>query len=443
MLLRQFICTAGLLASLAAWPQTPSGGAQHCDASGVTRSEQEVQINQSPQDNQIASRLQKILAVTGWYKNLKVTSTEGIVRLRGQTAKASHSDWAEDLAGDTDGVVAVINEIQVTTPRWFDLRPARDEAETLVKRSVAFLPYLFTGILIFCIAWIVAGFAGRIGRRAAQQRIHNPLLVEIVAKLTALPVLVIGLYLVLRISGLDGIAATVLGGTGAVGIVAGLAMKNILENYFSGIMLSLRNPYNIGDVVELGGKMGVVQELTTRGTILVDFDGNHIIIPNTTIFGNVITNFTANPSIRQRFALNIGYQDSTSKAREIILDVLKNTEGILAEPEMMVVAEDFLPSAVKIGVYFWIDGKKTSGVKIKSLVMETVKARLQEAGISLPGEVRQLVFPQGIPEPGKKPEQLRPRHEDLAFHPETSAVSDDLLREANKGRPIDHGERLM
>lgn len=255
-------------------------------------------------------------------------------------------------------------------------------------------------------------------------------MVEMIAKAFALPVVLLGLYLVLRISGLTGIAVTVVGGTGALGLIVGFALKNILENYFSGIMLSVSNPYLVGDVITVHGNRGVVQKLTTRGTLLVDFDGNHIIIPNSTIYGNTVVNETANPSTRVKFQIGISYDESPKRVREIILAAIKEAKDVLEKPESHVLITEFGATTIIYDVFFWIDSRKSSSSRMKSLVMELVGLKLSE------------VFPSAEhPEASPVHDQRDARRR--LSETETSIESQGLLKEASRGRSIEHGNRLI
>jgi len=418
------------------------------DTEGIARVDKTVSVLQTPTDPQIAKRITRILQVTGWFQDLQVDATEGVVRLRGTVSKKSQSEWAENLATDTDGVIAVVNDLNVRAGKWFDLNPAKVETENLAKSITAFFPYLLAALLVLGIFLFFASIANRIGRRAAQRRVSNPLLVEIVAKLFALPVMIIGLYLVLRMSGLTGMAVTIMGGTGAVGLIVGFALKNILENYFSGIMLSVRNPFKIGDTVDINGKVGVVQKLTTRGTILVDFDGNHIIIPNSTIYGGVITNQSANPSTRIKFSLYIGYGEDIKAAREIIASSLASLPEVLPTPEPLAMVDEFNVNGVRMTIYFWIDAVKSSTTKTQSKAMELIKINLQKAHIEFPGAQRYALtrerilrdkrhFDEAADRAGRKPEQT------LDASGDTTAEAPSLLKEAKSGRDIDHGDDLI
>ena len=285
------------------------------DSTPIARAEKNIPIAFAPHDGEIAQRLTRILKVTGWFTDLHVQCREGVVTLSGVAQAPNQSQWAEALARDTDEVVAVINNITVQRGSLLDLTPAEKETENIAKRAVAFLPYLVSSILVILLFSFLSKIVTKLARHTAEARLDNVLMVELVSRLAALPVVIMGLYLILRLCGLTGIAATVLGGTGAIGLIAGFAMQNILANYFAGLMLSLRNPYTTGDVITVAGQTGVVQKLTTRGTILVDFDGNHIIIPNSTIYNNIIVNATSNPKTRVKFTVGISYNDLVAKAR--------------------------------------------------------------------------------------------------------------------------------
>lgn len=413
-------------------------------ASGISRSKQSVQVPHVPTDVQISSRLQRILEATDWFTKPIVVSREGIVTLKGTVQQKAQKDWAENLARDTEGVVAVINSIEVPTGEWFDIRPAEQETRGLIKRALSFTPYLLASILVLMVVAFAAVVAVRVGRKAAKRRFTNSLMIELVAKMFALPVILLGLYLVLRISGLTGVAVTVVGGTGALGLVAGFALKNILENYFSGVMLSISNPYSVGDSIIVNGKKGVVQTLTTRGTVLVDDDGNHVIIPNSTIYATTVVNETTNPSTRVTFQIGISYDESPKKVRELILSALKEAKDVLGKPDSLVLMTSFGASAIIYEVRFWIDSRKSSGSKMKSLVMELVRLKLGENNVKIPGEVREIIFPNGEAAPIARTtiEKSHETREHLA-ETETSLETADLLNEASKGRSVDHGAKLL
>ena len=147
-------------------------------------------------------------------------------------------------------------------------------------------------------------------RSLLARRLKNPLLATVLARSVGLLVFLIGLYIVFVVSGLTNVALTVLGGTGLLGVVLGIAFRDITENFLASIFLSVQSPFRTGDLVDIAGVLGFVQMLTTRATVLMTLDGNHVQIPNATVYQSKIHNYTSNPNRRVDFAIGIGYDDS-------------------------------------------------------------------------------------------------------------------------------------
>jgi len=126
-------------------------------------------------------------------------------------------------------------------------------------------------------------------------------------------------------------------------------------------------------------------------------DGNHVQIPNATIYKETIVNFTANPNTRFDFVVGIGYDDSIEQAQGLARDIVLRQEGVVAEPEPWVVVEALGAATVNIKAYFWVETAKYNGLKVRSAVIRSVKRALEDAGISMPDEAREVVFPAGVP----------------------------------------------
>lgn len=141
-----------------------------------------------------------------------------------------------------------------------------------------------------------------------------------------------------------------LGGTGLVGIVLGLAFREIAENSLASILLSARNPFRTGDWIEIGGYQGIVQNLNMRTTILLTLDGNHVQIPNSLVFKSVVTNFSSNVNRRAEFLVGIGYDDSIVKAQDVIMEALRSHAAVLEVPEPAAIVDELGPSTVNIKV---------------------------------------------------------------------------------------------
>lgn len=358
---------------------------------------EKVDVQPTAADVDIAGRLKRILEATAWFDGPDVRVDEGVVFLAGRTRKAEYKDWAGTLARNTQDVVAVVNQIELIPPSIWDFSPVWGEIESVQRSAVQGAPLFLIAVVMLVLTWFAARLSVRIAGRLFQRRIPNRLLRQVATNGVAVPVFLLGLYLVLRVSGLSQMAVTVVGGTGLVGLVIGIAFRDIAENFLASILISIQRPFAIGDLIELEGERGFVQRVTARGTLLMTLDGNHIQIPNSTIYKAVIRNFTANPKIRLEFAVGIGYDDSVSVAQHTALQVLRDHPVVLDDPEPLVLVDELADATVNLHVYFWIDGHEHSIFKSRSSVIRLVKQAFAKEGISMPDAAREVVFPNGVP----------------------------------------------
>ena len=127
-------------------------------------------------------------------------------------------------------------------------------------------------------------------------------------------------------------ALSVLGGAGVIGIALGFAMRDTIENYVASLLLSLRQPFRANDLVLIDDMEGRVVRLTSRATVLMTLDGNHLRIPNGQVFRAVILNFTRNPQRRFDFALGVDPDDDSTAAAELGRETLAGLPFVLADP---------------------------------------------------------------------------------------------------------------
>ena len=357
----------------------------------------EVAVSPAARDTQIADRLTRILDASEWFTEPNASVREGIVFLDGTTETEERREWARQLALHTEDVVAVVNRIEVEPTISWDLTPTWRELERLAERAQWFAPLTVVSVIILFVTWLVSRGVAGLARHALRRRLTSPLLVTSAARALTIPVILLGIYLVLQLAGLTRLAVTVLGGTGLVGIVLGLAFRDIAENSLASILLSIRNPFRVNDWIQVGEYQGIVQNLNMRTTVLVTLDGNHVQIPNSLVFKSVITNYSSNPGRRGEFFVGIGYPDSIVKAQDVIIEALRAHPAVLDHPEPAALVDELGPATVNLRVQFWFDGSSYSVFKVRSSLMRLVKRALEEAGISMPDTAREIIFPEGVP----------------------------------------------
>lgn len=358
---------------------------------------EQVDVQPVAEDSAIQQRLSGILSSTGWFTNTEVEVKDGVVFLRGSTETDDYKKWAGDLARNTQDVAAVVNQMEVTEPDIWNYEPAFTGMQELWRNVMRSVPFLVFSLFVLIIFWGISTLVAKATRSSLRKRNVNTLLQDIASRSIAVIVFLLGLYVVFHVADLTQIALTVLGGTGLLGIVLGIAFRDITENFLASIFLSVQNPFHAGDLVEINGHTGFIQRLTIRATLLMTLEGNHMQIPNSTVYKSSILNFTSNPNQRLDFIIGIGYDDSITVAQETGANILADHPAVLKEPEPWVLVDELATSTINLKFYFWVDGSIHNLFKVKSSVLRQVKAAFQNEGISMPDEAREMVFPDGVP----------------------------------------------
>lgn len=407
-----------------------------------------IEIKPTARDSEIAQRLEAILQATGWFINPKVQVKEGVVFLFGEAKKDELKKWAGDLAHSTRDVSAVVNKMEVVQPSIWDFEPTLKGLKQQWRDFVRILPSLAFALFVFILTWFFAKFCAFLARKSFGKRISSPLLKDVLARGIGFLVFLFGFYVIFRILGLTTIALTILGGTGALGIILGIAFRDITENLLASIFLSIHHPFRNGDLIEIEGIQGYVQRLTIRSTVLISLDGNHVQIPNATVYKNTLRNFVVNPNYRVDFVISIGYDDPIATAQEIALKVLSEHPAVLDDPEPWVLVEDLQNATVTMRVYFWINGIEHSWLKVKSSVMRKMKLAMQEGKITMPSQSAELSIKGEVPihilkeEPKKAEPPIPQEPNPVATSAEggLSSESEDIHEQAKQSRRPEKGE---
>lgn len=355
-----------------------------------------VDIKPVARDEEIRQRLQSVLKATEWFTDSDVRVEQGVVFLSGETETDELKKWASDLAGKTQDVVAVANRMKVRSPSIWDFSSTWIGTVKLWREFLRSLPFFAFGLLILAMSIGTGILAIRGTKWFLKKRVRANLLRSVLANGMGAIVFLSGVYIVLRVSGLTQLALTVVGGTGLVGLAVGIAFRDITENFLASIFLSMQRPFDTGDLIEVAEVTGYVQQLNVRTTILMTLEGNLVQIPNSKVYKSNIRNFTTNPSRREDFTITIGYQDSINDAQNIASKVLRDHAAILKDPEPSVLVDSLGADYVNLRVYFWINGRDYSWLKVRSSVIRLVKLAFQKNSITMPDEARKLVFSRGV-----------------------------------------------
>ena len=341
-------------------------------------------------DRRIAERIAGIFAELPAFGAVEVEVNEGVVSLSGTVPKPDDIARAEAIVNRVAGVVTVENGLE----RDLSLSAGSAGILTLADRwnsLVRMLPLigmaLGVWLAIAFLGYLIAGL-GRLWHRIAP----NSFLAELIASAIRFGFTIVGLVIALDMIGATALLGAVLGGAGVIGIALGFAMRDTIENYVASLLLSLRQPFRANDWVQIDTYEGRVIRLTSRATVLMTLDGNHLRIPNGQVFKAVIVNFTRNPQRRFHFDLGVDADDDARAARQLGRDMLAGLEFVLSDPPPEARIIEVGDSNVVIRFLGWVDQRDTDWWKAQSQAIPAVKGALEDAGFGLPEPIYRLRF---------------------------------------------------
>lgn len=335
------------------------------------------------QDAAIAVRIRDILNELEGFDGVTVSVTSGIVTLRGTTIDTATADRLNELVGRVEGVVAIENDVTETTDVVARLNPAVQRFQARVSQAIALLPLAAVAVVAFVLVLTLGLLLAR-ARYPWDQIAPNAFIANIYRQVVRILFFVAGVVIALDILGATALLGTILGAAGIVGLAIGFAVRDTVENFIASIMLSIRQPFRPNDVVEIEGDTGKVIRLTSRATILLSFDGNHIRIPNATVFKSRIVNYSTNQERRFIFEIGVSSDADLADVRRMTEETVAGLPFILTEPAPMSWIERIGDGAIFLTVTGWIDQDATSLVRAKGEALRLVKARIEGAGIEVP-----------------------------------------------------------
>ncbi|MCD9007938.1 mechanosensitive ion channel family protein [Luteimonas sp. XNQY3] len=287
----------------------------------------------------------------------------------------------------TAAPAAVVEDVDVRTR----LDQVYDEAETRVLQLIANLPLLLAAALIVFIASWLGGFVSQ-RLHWLRMRTRNPYLDGLIRRAVRTVILLIGILIALDLLNATALVGAMLGSAGVLGLALGFAFKDIAENYIAGILLSLRRPFEPGQMVKIDSYEGKVASLSARTMTLITLDGNELRLPNALVFKAVILNYTSNPKRRFDFAFNIDASQSIRKAHAVAMQEIASIEGVLTDPGPSWTVVEFGATGVVLRFFGWVDQRHSDLGKTRSEAIRLVKGAFWRDGIQGPKTTTHVVL---------------------------------------------------
>lgn len=242
--------------------------------------------------------------------------------------------------------------------------------------------YLFA-VVILVATLFLAKLAKQAVRRSIRARVEDPETQLLMSRMARWAVLVLGaLTAVNQVPGID--VTSLLAGLGIVGFTIGFALQDIARNFIAGLLILLRQPFNVGDAVQVAGHAGTVLDITTRDTVIKTRDGVMEIIPNLDVYSNPIINYSELPKRRRTVLIGLGYGEDVGRAKDLFLETIQSTEGVLEEPAPEIITEELGDVALNMAARFWVNQETHNLFGVHSDVVDAINEVAEREDIDLP-----------------------------------------------------------
>ncbi|TJZ94247.1 mechanosensitive ion channel [Paracoccus gahaiensis] len=403
-------------------PQTPAGAISTRDDRAT--------------DLAILARISSILAQVPQFDGVRVQVDAGIVTLEGEVAEQQTVDRLQTLLARVEGVVAIQNGVILSTDLGTRLETVRDRAQSRLTQLVAGLPFMALGLGVGALIVLAGGWLSR-RQRTLSGIAPNPFIAGFLAQTIRLVAWIVALVVALDLMGARALLGTLLGAAGIFGLSLSFAARDTIEGVVATMLLSLRQPFNPNDLIEVNGLRGRVIRLTSRGTTLLTLDGNHIRIPNQIIYKAVLTNYTRNPERRFMVDLTIDPTADLGRARDVVLKSLKGMTFVLDRPEPVAWLDASGPEHVVIRAGGWVSQDGTDFDLARGEAFRLLRHALDAKGYLLPEPVHRIRIEDSQAEQSR-PAPARPADSRLS-----DAASDAAFEEMVERGRIDDGRDLL
>lgn len=233
---------------------------------------------------------------------------------------------------------------------------------------------ILRAVIILVVVYLLALIVRRVTARVLKRANLEPRVEALILRVAFYGIISLGVIWVL---GGFGLSVVVLG------IAVGFALKDLIENFAAGLLLMGTRPFHTGDWIQIGDTEGRVTEIGWRGTFIDTFDGRRVIMPNSMLVKNVVTNNSVNPQLRSTLNLGVALQNDFDKVEAIVLNALKGVEGIAAEPAPRVFVDSINSTMMNLIVWIWIPNAENRRRAVVSAAWRAIKNALVENAIQV------------------------------------------------------------
>lgn len=273
-----------------------------------------------------------------------------------------------------------------------------DKLSIWVDATILALPNILLAGIFLATSLLSAKYLKRLAQKFARKIFASLTVAELISNLLIAFFMLLVLFLILNILNLSDALTALLGTAGVAGLAVGLALQDPLINLFSGVLMSVKDYYEIGDLVETNGYRGKIQKINLRSTILMTPDGQEIVIPNREVLQNPLKNYSHTQRRRIDLDCGVSYDDSLEKVKRVAIKAIRNSTLHIPDYEKIeFYYTEFGDSSINFTLRFWQNiSEMADYYDARDSAIIAIKNAFDKNGISIPFPIRTLDIPSKI-----------------------------------------------
>lgn len=273
---------------------------------------------------------------------------------------------------------------------WQDLV---NKLSTWMNELILLLPNIVLAAIVMGFALLLSRYLNRYTNKLIYRMTNNQTISSVMSNIVVAAFTMIMLFIALGILNLDKALTSLLAGAGVVGLAIGLALQEPLVNLFSGVMMSVRKMYNVGDLVETNGYIGNIKEISLRSTILALATGEQVTLSNKEMLQNPLKNYSISGKRKIVIDCGVGYESDLDEVETIVLTAIEKICNSDKE-NIDFFYTSFGDSAINFRLRFWHHSHSQKQIlSTKSKAIKAIKTAFDDHNISIPYPIRTLDIP--------------------------------------------------
>ncbi|WP_269540072.1 mechanosensitive ion channel family protein [Cerasicoccus fimbriatus] len=263
-----------------------------------------------------------------------------------------------------------------------------------LETGVSMIPNLVIASIVVAVFFILGNVINKTLQKVFGRVFDSRAISDLMATIGKVLIIAVGFFLALDLIGLQKAVFSLLAGAGIIGLALGFAFQDLAENLLAGLMLGVRKPFQPGDLIKSNDIFGHVERLNLRNTIVRDFDGQIIYIPNKEVFKNVLENFSQSGKRRITIGVGVSYGENLDHVEDTLRKTIEGLNFLADDKPVDIWALEFGDSSINFSVRYWInypDGDTSYYAAIHHGV-KAIKDAFDDEGIVIPFPIRTLDF---------------------------------------------------